>query len=65
PGGQLIGSIFFVPLIVATLSSCIGCAEAVVSWIGEQWGIKRENGVLITAGAAWAVGILTITSLGD
>jgi NSS family neurotransmitter:Na+ symporter len=65
PGGQFFGSIFFVLLIAAALSSCIGCAEAVVSWVDEKWGIKRENGVLITAGAAWAVGILTIMSLGE
>jgi NSS family neurotransmitter:Na+ symporter len=65
PGGQLFGAIFFVLLIAAALSSCIGCAEAVVSWVNEKWGIKREKGVLLTAGAAWAVGILTIMSLGD
>ena len=65
PGGQLFGSIFFILLIAAALSSCIGCAEAVVSWVDEKWGIKREKGVLLTAGAAWAVGILTIMSLGD
>jgi NSS family neurotransmitter:Na+ symporter len=59
------GSIFFVLLIAAALSSCIGCAEAVVSWVDEQWGIKRKNGVLIAVGAAWAVGILTIMSMGD
>ncbi len=65
PGGQLFGAIFFILLIAAALSSCIGCAEAVVSWVNEKWGIKREKGVLLTAGAAWAVGILTIMSLGD
>ena len=65
PGGQLFGAIFFILLIAAALSSCIGCAEAVVSWVDERFGIKRETGVLLTAGAAWAVGILTIMSLGD
>ncbi len=65
PGGQLFGAIFFILLIAAALSSCIGCAEAVVSWVSEKWGIRREKGVLLTAGAAWAVGILTIMSLGD
>jgi len=65
PGGQLFGSIFFVLLIAAALSSCIGCAEAVVSWVDEKFGIRRETGVLLTAGAAWVVGILTILSLGD
>ena len=65
PGGQIFGAIFFILLIAAALSSCIGCAEAVVSWVDEQFGIKREKGVWLTGIAAWAVGILTIMSLGD
>jgi NSS family neurotransmitter:Na+ symporter len=65
PGGQIFGAIFFILLIAAALSSCIGCAEAVVSWVDERFGIKREKGVLLTVGAAWAVGILTIMSMGD
>ena len=65
PGGQIFGAVFFILLIAAALSSCIGCAEAVVSWVDERFGIKREKGVLLTAGAAWAVGVLTIMSMGD
>ena len=65
PGGQIFGAIFFILLIAAALSSCIGCAEAVVSWVDERFGIKREKGVLLTVGAAWAVGVLTIMSMGD
>jgi NSS family neurotransmitter:Na+ symporter len=64
PGGQFVGGIFFVLLIVAALSSCIGCAEAVVSWVDEHWGIRRGKGILLTVVAAWLVGILTILSLG-
>jgi NSS family neurotransmitter:Na+ symporter len=65
PGGQIFGAIFFILLIAAALSSCIGCAEAVVSWVDERFGIKREKGVLLTVGAAWAVGVLSIMSMGD
>jgi len=64
-GGVIFGSVFFVLLIAAALSSCIGCAEAVVSWVDEHWGIKREKGIILTVAAAWLVGILTILSLGD
>ena len=64
-GGAIFGSVFFVLLIAAALSSCIGCAEAVVSWVDEHWGIKREKGIILTVAAAWLVGILTILSLGD
>lgn len=64
-GGAFFGSLFFVLLIAAALSSCIGCSEAVVSWVDEHWGIRREKGILLTVVAAWVVGILTIVSLGD
>ena len=65
PGGRVFGSIFFVLLISAALSSCIGLAEGVVNWVDEHWGIKREKGILLTVGAAWLLGILSIMSLGD
>lgn len=65
PGGQLFGSIFFVLLIAAALSSCIGCAEGVVNWLEERWRIRRKVGVLYLAGTGWLVGLLTIMSLGD
>jgi len=65
PGGQVFGAIFFVLLIAAALSSCIGCAEAVVSWVDEHWGISRQKGILYTVGAAWLVGILSVMSLGE
>ena len=65
PGGRIFGSIFFVLLISAAISSCLGLAEGVVSWVGEHWNMKREKGILLTVGAAWLLGILSIMSLGD
>jgi NSS family neurotransmitter:Na+ symporter len=65
PGGQIFGSIFFILLISAALSSCIGLAEGVVNWVDEHWGISRQKGILYVAGAAWLLGILSIISLGD
>jgi neurotransmitter:Na+ symporter, NSS family len=65
PGGTLFASLFFVLLFAAAISSCIGCSEAVVSWVAEHWGIKREKGILLTVAAAWLLGLLTILSLGE
>lgn len=64
PGGQFFGAVFFALLIAAAMSSCIGCAEGVVSWVDEHWGMQRKNGVLAVVVAAWLLGILTILSLG-
>lgn len=65
PGGQIFGSIFFVLLISAALSSCLGLAEGTVNWVDEKFAIGREKGVLYVVGAAWLLGILSIFSLGD
>lgn len=65
PGGQIVGSIFFVLLISAALSSCIGLAEGTTNWVDEHWGIPRRKGVVYVAGAAWLLGVLSIISLGD
>lgn len=65
PGGSIFGAIFFLLLIVAALSSCIGAAEASVAWVDEHWNIPRRKGVLWLCLAGWLLGILTIMSLGD
>lgn len=64
PGGQFFGSIFFILLISAALSSCIGLAEGVVNWVDEHWGIERKKGVIYVAVAGWLLGLLSIMSLG-
>ena len=64
-GGQFFGAVFFLLLIIAALSSCLGGAEAVVSWIDERWRIPREKGILYFVGSVWLTGITVILSLGD
>lgn len=60
PGGQLFGAIFFVLLISAALSSCIGLAEGCANWVEEHLDIPRRKGVLYIAAAAWLLGIASI-----
>jgi NSS family neurotransmitter:Na+ symporter len=60
PGGQLLGMTFFVLLITAALSSCLGLAEGVTNWIDEAWGVPRKRGILYVTGAAWVLGIFSI-----
>ena len=64
-GGQFFGAVFFLLLIVAALSSCLGGAEAVVSWVDERWQVPRKKGVLYFVGTIWLIGITTILSLGE
>jgi len=65
PGGQIFGSIFFVLLISAALSSCLGLAEGVTNWVDQKFDTGREKGILYVVGAAWLLGILSIVSLGE
>lgn len=60
PGGQIFGSIFFVLLISAALSSCLGLAEGVTNWLDEHMNIPRKFGVLYVVGSAWILGIASI-----
>ena len=60
PGGQLFGSIFFILLISAALSSCLGLAEGVTNWLDEHMDVPRPRGVLYVVGAAWFLGIASI-----
>jgi len=65
PGGIIFGSVFFILLFAAALSSCIGCAEGVTFWIMEKYNASRSRSILYTTMAAWVVGMVTIFSLGD
>ena len=60
PGGQVFGPIFFVLLIAAALSSCLGLAEGCVNWLDEHMEIPRKKGVLRVSGSAWVLGIASI-----
>ena len=60
PGGQLFGAIFFVLLISAALSSCLGLAEGCVNWVEEHLDIPRTRGTLWVMGTAWILGITSI-----
>lgn len=64
-GGQFFGAVFFLLLIVAALSSCLGGAEAAVSWVDKRWNVPRERGILYFVGTIWLIGIATIMSLGE
>jgi len=65
PGGAFFGALFFLLLITASLSSCIGIAESVVSWVSDKWQIQRGKSVLLTASMAWILGIFSILSFGE
>ena len=62
PAGTAVGSLFFVLLTFAALSSSIGMLEPVVSWLEEHRGFKRPLMAGPAGLTAWLVGLSIVFS---
>jgi NSS family neurotransmitter:Na+ symporter len=62
-GGTLVGTIFFVALYIAALTSAISLLEVVVAGIIDAWGWSREQAALVAGGAILLAGIPSALSL--
>ena len=65
PGGQLVGSAFFLLLILAALTSAISMLELFVSWLHERFYISRLKASLLLGVAVWLLGFASLLSLND
>ena len=63
PGGQVFGTLFFVLLVFAALTSSIALLEPIVSWAEEHKGVKRGTSALIAGSVAWLIGLASVLSL--
>jgi NSS family neurotransmitter:Na+ symporter len=61
PGGRLIGTIFFVLLILAALTPTLGICEPVVAWLQAR-GLRRAAAAAATAAAMWLAGVGSVLS---
>jgi NSS family neurotransmitter:Na+ symporter len=62
PGGTVVGTLFFVLLAFAALSSSIAGLDPAGGWLMERFGLKRAPAVAIVAAAAWLLGLATVLS---
>ncbi len=62
PGGIFVGTLFFILLTFAALTSSIGMLEPVVSWLEEHKGFKRPYMALLAGFLAWLVGLAIVLS---
>ncbi|WP_243633740.1 sodium-dependent transporter [Motiliproteus coralliicola] len=62
PGGVLFGTLFFVLLVVAAVTSAISLLEPVVEWLEEKPAISRFGATLIAGLSVWLLGIVTVLS---
>ncbi len=61
--GTLIGTLFFILLVFAALTSAISLLEPSVEWLEERSGFNRLTATLAAGGAVWFLGIATVLSL--
>ncbi len=68
PGGHIFGTVFFVLLFFAALTSSIGMLEPPVSWLRESFNISRRRAALTAGAVAFLLSLLAALSfnvLGD
>lgn len=61
-GGVLFGTLFFVLLSFAALTSAIGLMEPAVAWAVEKFGLSRRASAVVIGLTVWAVGLLSVFS---
>jgi NSS family neurotransmitter:Na+ symporter len=62
PGGVVVGTLFFVLLAFAALSSAIAGLDPAGAWLMEKFQLSRSAAISIVASAAWLAGIATVLS---
>jgi NSS family neurotransmitter:Na+ symporter len=62
PAGRLIGTLFFVLLVLAALMPSIALLEPGVAWLVQRFGLGRWPAVSLVAGAAWFLGLGSVLS---
>jgi NSS family neurotransmitter:Na+ symporter len=62
PGGTFFGTIFFVLIVFAALSSAISLGEPVVAWAVEKKGLSRAKAGVYVGALTWVLGIGTVLS---
>jgi NSS family neurotransmitter:Na+ symporter len=62
PGGTFIGTVFFVLLTFAALTSSIAILEPVVSWAEEHRDIRRATAAVVSGLIAWLIGLMSVFS---
>lgn len=62
PGGRLVGTLFFILLVLAALTPTIAGTEPMVAWLEQRRGLSRPSAVLIAVAAIWVLGIANVLS---
>ena len=61
-GGLLFGTLFFVLLFFAALTSVLGCIEPMIAWSQERLGMNRVVASVVSCASVFLLGIGTVFS---
>lgn len=62
PGGLIFGTLFFVLVVFAALTSAIALIEPAVAWLVENHDFNRDKACVWAGAATWVVGLGTVFS---
>ncbi|MDC1436272.1 sodium-dependent transporter [Gammaproteobacteria bacterium] len=65
PGGQFVGTLFFILLAFAAITSAISLLEAPVAWLQSKDGWSRKKAAWTGATLVWLLGMLPVLSLNN
>jgi len=61
-GGLIFGTLFFILLFFAALTSSIGALEPVIAWVEEKTSFKRATAAILTCGSGFVLGMASVFS---
>lgn len=62
PGGRIVGTLFFLLLMLAALMPTVAALEPAVAWVERRPGMTRGRAVVGTLAALWVVGLGSVAS---
>jgi NSS family neurotransmitter:Na+ symporter len=62
PGGRVVGTLFFLLLILAALTPTVAGMEPMVAWLQQRRALSRVHAVAASAAAIWVLGIGSVLS---
>ena len=62
PGGVLLGTLFFVMLSLAAITTGFGMIEPAVAWLSRETFLTRPQATLLMGALTWAVGLVFVLS---
>jgi len=62
PGGRVVGTLFFLLLVLAALTPSLAGIEPMVAWLAQHRGLSRSKSSFVAAAAVWVLGIGSVLS---